>query len=82
MKEASASGLHAMWAERGFMARDLLLAIGIPVALLLLFSLLLERRGGKLPAWLGRLTRRPSLIWNGGIGLILGLSFLRRLLQR
>ncbi len=46
------------------MVRDLMLAIGIPVA---------------LPQ---RLSERPSLIWNIGIGLTITLSFLRWLLQR
>jgi len=36
------------------MLRQLLLAIGIPLALLLLAVLALERWGGKLPTWLQR----------------------------
>jgi len=59
------------------MARDLVLAIGIPVALLLMFTLLLEHWRDRLPPWLQRLSKRPSLIWNAGIGLIITLSFLR-----
>jgi len=52
------------------MARELVLAIGIPVALLLIFTLLLEHWGERLPSWLWGLSRRPSLIWNVGVGLI------------
>ncbi len=64
------------------MARDLLLAIGIPLGLLLLAMLALERGQGRLPSWLQRLSRRPSLLWNIGVGLIITLSLLRWLLQR
>lgn len=63
------------------MLRDLLLAVGIPTALLLLFTLLLQR-GKPLPPWLQRLSERPAWIWNVGIGLLIALSLLRWLLQR
>ena len=63
-------------------ARDLVLAVGLPVALLLTGTLLLQRWQEHLPPWLQRLSERPSLIWNAGIGLILALSLLRWLLQR
>ena len=64
------------------MFRELVLAIGIPLALLLLAVLALERWPDKLPAWLQRFAERPSWLWNTGIGLIIGLSLLRWLLQR
>ena len=64
------------------MLRELVLAIGIPLALLLLALLALERWGGQLPPWLQRINKRRSLIWNTGIGLIIVLSLLRWLLQR
>ncbi len=63
------------------MFRDLLLAIGIPTALLLLFTVLLQR-GTRLPTWLQRLTDRSDWIWTVGVGLLITLSFLRWLLQR
>ena len=63
------------------MARDLLLAIGLPLGLLLLAMLALEHWRDHLPRWLGRLSRRSSLLWNTGIGLIIALSLLRWLLQ-
>ena len=66
----------------GSMLRELVLAIGIPLALLLLAVLALERWGGQLPPWLQRIKQRRSLIWNIGIGLIIVLSLLRWLLQR
>jgi hypothetical protein len=64
------------------MLRELVLAIGIPLALLVLAVLALERWGGQLPPWLQRISERRSLIWNTGIGLIIVLSLLRWLLQR
>jgi hypothetical protein len=64
------------------MLRELVLALGIPLALLLLAVLAMEHWGDQLPVWLQRLTQRPSWLWNTGIGLIIGLSLLRWLLQR
>ena len=66
----------------GAMLRELVLAIGIPLALLLLVVLALEHWGDQLPPWLQRLMKRRSLIWNSGIGMIIVLSLLRWLLQR
>jgi hypothetical protein len=62
--------------------RDLVLAIGIPLLLLLAAVLALEHWGDSLPPWLKTLSRRPSRIWNAGMGLIIGLSLLRWWLQR
>jgi hypothetical protein len=64
------------------MLRELVLAIGIPLVVLLLGMLALEQWRDQLPAWLQRLAQRPSWLWNTGIGLIIGLSLLRLLLQR
>jgi hypothetical protein len=64
------------------MLREFVLAIGIPLALLLLAVLALERWGNPLPPWLQRINHRRSLIWNTGIGMIIVLSLLRWLLQR
>ncbi len=62
--------------------RGLALAIAIPLILLLLAVLAMERWRDQLLAWLQRLAERPSLLWNTGIGLIIDLSLLRWLLQR
>jgi hypothetical protein len=64
------------------MFRDLVLVIGIPLAVLLLAVLAMEQWGDRLPAWLQRLAERPSWLWNTGIGLIIGLSLLRWWVQR
>lgn len=60
---------------------ELLLALGLPLLLVLLLSLWLERHQGNLPTWLKRLERRQFWIWNLGIGLILLLNLLRWLLR-
>ena len=60
----------------------LLLALGIPLLLVLLGVWLLENNRGQLPGWLARLSQREAVIWNTGIGLIIGLSLLRWLLHR
>ena len=44
--------------------------------------LALEHWGDRLPPWLERMAERRSVLWNTGIGLIIGLSLLRWLLQR
>jgi hypothetical protein len=64
------------------MLRELVLAIGIPLVLLLLAVLTMEQWRDQLPPWLQRLAERPSWLRNTGIGLIIGLSLLRWLLQR
>jgi hypothetical protein len=64
------------------MLRELVLAIGIPLLVLLLAVLVLEQWRDQLPEWLQQLAERPSWLWNNGIGLIIGLSLLRWLLQR
>ncbi|WP_411869189.1 hypothetical protein [Vulcanococcus limneticus] len=64
------------------MLQDLVLAIGLPVLVLLLAVLALQHWREQLPPWLQRLAERPSWLWNAGIGLIIGLSLLRWLLQR
>ncbi len=66
----------------GTMLRELVLALGIPLLVLLLALLALERWGDRLPEWLQRLGERPSRLWTLGIGLIISLSLLRWLLLR
>jgi hypothetical protein len=64
------------------MFRELVLAIGIPLLLLLLAGLAMEQWRDQLPLWLQRLAERPSWLWNTSIGLIIGQPLLRWLLQR
>lgn len=65
-----------------FMVSELFLALALPVALLAVATAVLLRNGNRLPGWLERLRRHRSLLWNGGIGLIIGLSALRWLFGR
>jgi hypothetical protein len=55
----------------------LLLALLPPLLLVLLGTWALEANRGRLPAWLQRLSRREAILWNAGVGLIIGLSLLR-----
>lgn len=64
------------------MLGEIVLAIGIPMALLVLAVLALQQWRDQLPPWLQHLAERPSWLWNTGTGLIIGLSLLRWLLQR
>jgi hypothetical protein len=61
---------------------ELLFALGLPLLLLVGFTLLLERRKGQLPGFLEPLARRSGRLWTIGIGLIIGLNALRYLLGR
>lgn len=65
------------------MACDLLLAIGITLALLMLLMMMAPQQAqGHLAGWLQRLSQRPSRLWTIGVGLIIALSLLRWPLQR
>ena len=55
------------------MLQELVLAIGIPLLLLLIAVLELERWADQHPPWLQRLSQRPSVLWNIEFGLIIGL---------
>ena len=63
------------------MLRELVLAIGIPLLVLLLAVLALEQWRNQLPTWLQQLAERPLWLWNTGIGLLIDLSLLRWMLQ-
>ncbi|WP_254216852.1 hypothetical protein [Synechococcus sp. CCY 9618] len=60
----------------------LVIALGIPLLLVVGGTLLLEQQRGNLPDWLQRLSRREALLWNTGVGLLIGLGLLRFLLGR
>jgi hypothetical protein len=61
---------------------ELLLALGLPLLLLVGFTLLLEQQKGHLPGLLEPLARRSGRLWTIGIGLIIGLNAVRYLLGR
>jgi len=60
----------------------LLLALGLPLLLMLGFTLVLMRHRERLPRLVQRLSRREAMLWNLGIGLLIALSALRYLLRR
>ncbi|KEF43110.1 MAG: hypothetical protein ER33_02595 [Cyanobium sp. CACIAM 14] len=60
----------------------LLIALGIPLLLVVVSTLLLERQRERLPGVLARHSRRDALLWNTGVGLLIGLGLLRFLLGR
>jgi hypothetical protein len=60
----------------------LVIALGIPLVLVVGGTLLLEQQRGNLPGWLARLSRREALLWNTGVGLLIGLSLLRYLVGK
>ncbi len=59
------------------MGTELLLALAIPAAYLLVTTTLLLQRRGTLPPLLQRLTRRKALAWNTMVGLSIGLGALQ-----
>ena len=64
------------------MGADLLLALGLPIAYLLITSAWLLRNGHQLPALLRRFSRRDALLWNSLVGLTIVLGVLRWALAR
>ncbi len=60
----------------------LLIALGVPLLLLLGFTLLLEQRQGRLPGWFAALSRHDAQLWSIGVGLLISLSLVRYLLGR
>lgn len=64
------------------MSTELLLALGIPTAYLLVSTLLLLQRPQTLPPLLLRLSTRRAIAWNTMVGISIGLGALRWALSR
>jgi len=64
------------------MGTELLLALGLPIAYLLITTALLLGDGVQLPGLLRRLSRRDALLWNTLVGLTIALGALRWALGR
>ena len=64
------------------MGTELLLALGLPIAYLLITTAWLLSDGVQLPRLLRRLSRRDALLWNTMVGLTIALSTLRWALAR
>ena len=63
-------------------SNELLLALGIPVAYILISTLLLLQRPQTLPPLLQRLSTRRAIAWNTMVGLSIGVGALRWALIR
>jgi hypothetical protein len=61
---------------------EILLALGIPVAYMLINTALLTRRRQSLPPFLLRLSTRRAIAWNIMVGVSIALGALRWALNR
>ena len=59
------------------MTIELLIALGLPGAYLVLTTAVLSRRHQQLPRFLQRLTARDALLWNTMVGITIGAAALR-----
>lgn len=64
------------------MTIELLIALGLPIAVLVVSTAVLSTRHQQLPRFLQRLTARNALLWNTMIGITIGAAVLRWALQR
>ncbi len=64
------------------MRKELLIALGLPIAYLALSTALLASRHRPLPRFLLRLTARDALLWNTLVGITIGVAALRWALSR
>ena len=64
------------------MPMELLLAIGLPVAYLVLTTAVLAQRREQLPVLLQRLTTRDALLWNTMVAITIAVAALRWALHR
>jgi hypothetical protein len=60
----------------------LLIVLGLPALILLTSVLLLVDHPDALPPSLRRLSRRPGVVWNVGVGLTIALAAIAALLRR
>ena len=63
-------------------ATELVLVLGVPLLLMVVFTLLLEHQHDNLPEFLRRLSHRQAMVWNIGVGVIIALSALRYVMTR
>jgi len=64
------------------MPMELLLAIGLPAAYLVLTTAVLAHRREQLPRLLQRLTARDALLWNTMVAITIAVAALRWALHR
>lgn len=64
------------------MTIELLIALGLPIAYLVITTAVLSMRHQQLPRVLQRLTARDALLWNTMVGITIGAAALRWALHR
>ena len=64
------------------MTIELLIALGLPIAYLMLTTVILSTRHQQRPRFLQRLTARDALLWNTMVGITIGAAALRWALNR
>ena len=64
------------------MTTELLLALGIPLAYLLLSTAILLKRDLELPRFVQRLNSRDALLWNTMVGITIAVGAVRWALSR
>lgn len=64
------------------MTLELLIALGLPIAYLVITTVVLSTRHEQLPRVLQRLTVRDALLWNTMVGISIGAAALRWALNR
>lgn len=64
------------------MTIELLIALGLPLAYLVISAAVLSTGHQRLPRFLQRLTARDALLWNTMVGITIGAAALRWALNR
>jgi hypothetical protein len=64
------------------MTKELLIALGLPIAYLVLSTAFLARRHQPLPRFVQRLTARDALLWNSVVGITIAVAAIHWALQR
>ena len=62
--------------------QELLLALGLPIAYLVLSTAVLARRHQQLPRFVQRLTARDALLWNSVVGITIAVAAIQWSLRR
>ena len=64
------------------MTKELLLALGLPIAYLVLSTAVLAGRIQQLPRVVHRLTARDALLWNSVVGITIAVAAIQWALRR
>ncbi|NDD68415.1 MAG: hypothetical protein EBZ29_03215 [Synechococcaceae bacterium WB9_4xC_028] len=64
------------------MTKELLIALGLPIAYLVLSTAVLAGRHQQLPRFVQRLTARDALLWNSVVGLTIAVAAIQWALRQ